>query len=121
MRQSGMISCYRKTSRCAALALQKLIDSGLGNPPLGADFLALQVTGFKRRHHVGFGIRKQPFDAVSTHSIMAIAQTAGKRVQITDGFRAVYEARGWSQPTGSDLIDPLYRKPPMLVPFFFHW
>src|SRR6185503_10906118 len=35
---------------------------------------------------------------------------------ITRGFRAVYEARGWSQPTGSDLIDPLYRKPPMLVP-----
>ena len=35
---------------------------------------------------------------------------------ITRGFRAVYEARGWSQPTGSDLIDPFYRKPPMLVP-----
>src|SRR5262249_54860996 len=35
---------------------------------------------------------------------------------ITRGFRAVYEARGWSQPTGSDLIDPFYRKPPTLVP-----
>jgi N-methylhydantoinase A len=35
---------------------------------------------------------------------------------ITRGFRAVYEARGWSQPGGSDLIDPFYRKPPMLVP-----
>src|SRR5579871_3519821 len=35
---------------------------------------------------------------------------------ITRGFRAVYEARGWTQPTGSDLIDPFYRKPPMLVP-----
>jgi N-methylhydantoinase A len=35
---------------------------------------------------------------------------------ITRGFRAVYEARGWSQPSGSDLIDPFYRKPPMLVP-----
>ncbi len=35
---------------------------------------------------------------------------------ITRGFRAVYEARGWSQPTGRDLIDPFYRKPPMLVP-----
>ncbi len=34
---------------------------------------------------------------------------------ITRGFRAVYEARGWSQPTGSDVIDPNYRKPPLLV------
>ena len=37
-------------------------------------------------------------------------------LMITRGFRAVYEARGWSQPSGSDLIDPFYRKPPMLVP-----
>ena len=35
---------------------------------------------------------------------------------ITRGFRAVYEARGWTQPSGSDLIDPFYIKPPMLVP-----
>jgi N-methylhydantoinase A len=34
---------------------------------------------------------------------------------ITRGFRAVYEARGWSQPSGSDVIDPHYRKPPLLV------
>ncbi len=35
---------------------------------------------------------------------------------ISRGFRAVYEARGWSQPRGSDLIDTFYRKPPLLVP-----
>src|SRR5215510_223901 len=35
---------------------------------------------------------------------------------ITRGFRAVYEARGLSQPTGADLVDPFYRKPPLLVP-----
>ena len=35
---------------------------------------------------------------------------------MTRGFRAVYETRGWSQPTGSDLIDPFYRKPPLLIP-----
>ena len=35
---------------------------------------------------------------------------------ITKGFRAVYEARGWSQPTGSDLLDTFYRKPPLLAP-----
>src|SRR5262245_21941831 len=35
---------------------------------------------------------------------------------ITKGFRAVYEARGWSQPRGADLLDTFYRKPPLLVP-----
>ena len=35
---------------------------------------------------------------------------------ITKGFRAVYEARGWSQPRGSDLLDTFYQKPPLLVP-----
>jgi N-methylhydantoinase A len=35
---------------------------------------------------------------------------------ITRGFRAVYEARGWSQPRGSDLLDTHYRKPPLLAP-----
>lgn len=37
-------------------------------------------------------------------------------LMITRGFRAVYEARGWSQPRGSDLLDPFYRKPPLLAP-----
>ena len=27
---------------------------------------------------------------------------------ITKGFRAVYEARGWSQPRGPDLLDTFY-------------
>ena len=35
---------------------------------------------------------------------------------ITEGFRAVYEARGWSQPDADDLLDPFYRKPRLLVP-----
>jgi N-methylhydantoinase A len=35
---------------------------------------------------------------------------------ITRGFRAVYEARGWSQPKGSDLLDTFYQKPPLLAP-----
>jgi N-methylhydantoinase A len=34
---------------------------------------------------------------------------------ITRGFRAVYEARGWSQPSGSDLLDTFYQKPPLLA------
>lgn len=37
---------------------------------------------------------------------------------ITAGFRATYEAQGWIQPSGSDLVDPAYIKPPMLVPQF---
>src|SRR5688572_4919071 len=35
---------------------------------------------------------------------------------ITRGFRAVFEAQGWIQPTGSDLIDTTYQKSPLLVP-----
>ena len=35
---------------------------------------------------------------------------------ITRGFRATYEAQGWIQPTGSDLVDTSYQKPRMLVP-----
>ena len=34
---------------------------------------------------------------------------------VTRGFRAIYEARGWSQPNATDLIDPMYVKPAMLV------
>jgi len=34
---------------------------------------------------------------------------------ITRGFRAVYEARGWSQPRGSDLLDTFFQKPPLLT------
>ena len=35
---------------------------------------------------------------------------------ITRGFRAVYEARGWSQPRRHDLLDTFYQKPPLLAP-----
>lgn len=35
---------------------------------------------------------------------------------ITEGFRAVYEARGWSQPRGAELLDTFYEKPPLLAP-----
>lgn len=35
---------------------------------------------------------------------------------ITRGFRATYEAQGWIQPTGSDLVDTSYQKPRLLVP-----
>ena len=41
---------------------------------------------------------------------------AGSALFITEGFRAIYEMRGGSQPVGSDMIDPYYRKPKGLVP-----
>jgi N-methylhydantoinase A len=54
----------------------------------------------------------------TTVATNALLERKGARagLLITRGFRAVYEARGWTQPSGSDLIDPFYRKPPMLVP-----
>jgi N-methylhydantoinase A len=54
----------------------------------------------------------------TTVATNAIIESAGAKVGllITKGFRAVYEARGWSQPRGSDLLDTFYRKPPLLVP-----
>ena len=52
---------------------------------------------------------------VATNSLLE-----GKGVRtgllITRGFRAVYEARGWSQPRGTDLLDTFYKKPPLLAP-----
>jgi N-methylhydantoinase A len=35
---------------------------------------------------------------------------------ITRGFRAVYEARGWTRPDPVSLIDPFYTKAPLLAP-----
>ena len=54
----------------------------------------------------------------TTVATNALLEGKGARtgLLITRGFRGVYEARGASQPTGADLVDPFYRKPPMLVP-----
>lgn len=54
----------------------------------------------------------------TTVATNALLESRGVRtgLLVTRGFRAIYEARGWSQPTGSDLLDTFYRKPPLLVP-----
>ena len=54
----------------------------------------------------------------TTVATNALLEGKGVRIGllITKGFRAVYEARGWSQPRGADLLDTFYRKPPLLVP-----
>ncbi len=54
----------------------------------------------------------------TTVATNALLEGTGARtgLLITRGFRAVYEARGWSQPKGSDLLDTFYRKPPLLAP-----
>ena len=52
---------------------------------------------------------------VATNTVL---QSAGVRagLLITRGFRAVYEARGWVRPDPAELLDPFFRKPPLLVP-----
>jgi N-methylhydantoinase A len=52
---------------------------------------------------------------VATNSVL---ESAGVRagLLITRGFRAVYEARGWVRPDATELLDPFFRKPPLLVP-----
>src|SRR5215468_4526729 len=54
----------------------------------------------------------------TTVATNAVLEGKGVRagLLITKGFRAVYEARGWSQPRGSDLLDTFYQKPPLLAP-----
>jgi N-methylhydantoinase A len=53
----------------------------------------------------------------TTVATNALLEGKGARtgLMITRGFRAVYEARGWTQPRGSELIDTFYRKPPLLA------
>jgi N-methylhydantoinase A len=53
----------------------------------------------------------------TTVATNALLEAKGVRtgLLVTRGFRAIYEARGWSQPNATDLIDPLYVKPAMLV------
>jgi N-methylhydantoinase A len=52
---------------------------------------------------------------VATNALLEMKGVA-TGLLVTRGFRATYEARGFTQPSGTDLIDPMYRKPPMLVP-----
>ena len=70
-----------------------------------------------------FATGVQPVEIASLVHGTTVATNAileGKGVKtgllITDGFRAVYEARGWARPEAKDLIDPFYRKPPLLAP-----
>jgi N-methylhydantoinase A len=53
----------------------------------------------------------------TTVATNALLEAKGVRtgLLVTRGFRAIYEARGWSQPNPTDLIDPMYVKPAMLV------
>ena len=66
------------------------------------------------------GISPSDIDVIvhgTTVATNALLEQKGVRTGliVTRGFRATYEARGFSQPSGTDLIDPRYRKPPMLV------
>jgi N-methylhydantoinase A len=52
-----------------------------------------------------------------TVSTNALLEGKGVRAGqlITKGYRAICEARGWSQPHGADLLDTFYQKSPLLV------
>ena len=54
----------------------------------------------------------------TTVATTAILENTGAKtgLMITRGFRAVYEARGWAQPSPDDLLDPFYRTPTLLAP-----
>ena len=54
----------------------------------------------------------------TTVATNAMLEAKGVRagLLITRGFRAVYEARGWTRPSQIDLISTAYQKPPLLVP-----
>src|SRR3984893_15616268 len=54
----------------------------------------------------------------TTVATNAVLEGAGVRagLLITRGFRAVYEARGWVRPEPGELLDPFFRKPPLLIP-----
>ena len=54
----------------------------------------------------------------TTVATNALLEGAGVRagLLVTRGFRAVYEARGLSQPSGAEIVDTYYQKPPLLAP-----
>lgn len=51
---------------------------------------------------------------VATNALLEM-KGAQPGLLLTSGYRGIYEIRGGSRPTGSDLIDTFYRKPPLLV------
>jgi N-methylhydantoinase A len=67
------------------------------------------------------GIRPQDvrfFAHGTTVATNALLEGKGARagLLITHGYNALYELRGGTRPTGSDLIDTFYLKPAALIP-----
>ena len=52
---------------------------------------------------------------VATNALLEL-KGAKAGLLINSGFRAVYELRGGTRPSGSDLIDTFYQKPAALIP-----
>ena len=81
-------------SKAVLVGIQELVSSGIS--PSDIVFLAHGTT-------------------VGTNALLEY-DGAKTGLLITRGFRAIYEAQGWIQPTGSDLVDTGYQKPRLLVP-----
>ncbi len=94
VRVAKVASVPADPSRAVLAALEELFAQGIA--PADVAFLAHGTT-------------------VATNALLE-GKGARTGLIITRGFRAIYEARGASQPSGADLVDPFYRKPPMLVP-----
>src|SRR5258705_8447053 len=88
-------------------------------PSVPADPSSAVIDALDQLMHVGLA----PSDIAflvhgTTVATNAVLESAGVRagLLITRGFRAVYEARGWVRPDPAELLDPFFRKPPLLVP-----
>ncbi len=94
MRIAKVASVPADPSLAVLKALEVLVEGGID--PADISFLAHGTT-------------------VATNALLE-SKGARSGLMITRGFRAIYEARGGSQPSGASLIDPFFRKPPLLVP-----
>jgi N-methylhydantoinase A len=88
-------------------------------PSVPADPAQAVVNGLQTLFETGIQPRDVRFFAhgttVATNALLE-AKGARAGLLITRGYNALYELRGGTRPTGSDLIDTFYLKPAALIP-----
>jgi N-methylhydantoinase A len=88
-------------------------------PSVPADPAQAVVNGLETLFETGIQPRDVRFFAHGTTvATNALLEGKGARagLLITQGYNALYELRGGTRPTGSDLIDTFYLKPAALIP-----